>query len=56
MTDVGLAHGIPVGFGILTADTIEQAKARSGPESNNKGAEAALAVIEMANLRRRLDR
>ena len=54
VTDVGLAHRVPVGFGILTVDTIEQAKARSGPESNNKGAEAALAVIEMANLRRRL--
>jgi len=52
--DVGLEHRIPVGFGILTVDTIEQARARSGPESNNKGAEAASAVIEMANLRRRL--
>ena len=52
--DVSLAHRIPVGFGILTVDTIEQAKARSGPGSGNKGAEAALAVIEMANLRCRL--
>ena len=54
VTDVGLEYRIPVGFGILTVDTIEQARARSGPESNNKGAEAASAVIEMANLRRRL--
>lgn len=54
VTDVSLDHRIPVGFGILTVDTIEQARARSGPESNNKGAEAASAVIEMANLRRRL--
>ena len=54
VTDVSLEHRIPVGFGILTVDTIEQANARSGPESNNKGAEAALAVIEMANLRCRL--
>ena len=54
VTDVSLSHQVPVGFGILTVDTIEQANARSGPESNNKGAEAALAVIEMANLRRRL--
>ncbi len=53
-TEVSLEHGIPVGFGILTVDTIEQARARSGPGSSNKGAEAALAVIEMANLRRRL--
>ena len=54
VTDISLEHRIPVGFGILTVDTIEQANARSGPESGNKGAEAALAVIEMANLRRRL--
>lgn len=54
VTDVSLEHRIPVGFGILTVDSIEQAKARSGPESGNKGAEAALAVIEMANLRCRL--
>ena len=54
VTDVSLEHRIPVGFGILTVDTIEQARARSGPESGNKGAEAALAVIEMANLRCRL--
>ena len=55
VTDVSLAHRIPVGFGILTVDTIEQARERSGPESANKGAEAALAVIEMANLRRLLE-
>ena len=54
VTDVSLKHRIPVGLGILTVDTIEQAKARSGAESSNKGAEAALAVIEMANLRHRL--
>jgi len=54
VTDVSLEHRIPVGLGILTVDTIEQAKARSGAESSNKGAEAALAVIEMANLRHRL--
>lgn len=54
VTDVSLEYRIPVGFGILTVDTIEQARARSGSESNNKGAEAASAVIEMANLRRRL--
>lgn len=54
VSTVSLRYRIPVGFGILTVDTIEQARARSGPESNNKGAEAALAVIEMANLRRRL--
>lgn len=52
--DVSLAHGIPVGLGILTVDTIDQAVERAGPEAGNKGAEATLAVIEMANLRRRL--
>ncbi|MYF70052.1 MAG: 6,7-dimethyl-8-ribityllumazine synthase [Proteobacteria bacterium] len=54
VTDVSLEYRIPVGFGILTVDTIEQAKVRSGSESNNTGAEAASAVSEMANLRRRL--
>ncbi len=49
------AHGVPVGFGILTVDTIEQAIERAGTKAGNKGEEAALAVIEMVNLLRRLD-
>ncbi len=48
-------HGIPVGFGILTVDTIEQAIERAGTKAGNKGEEAALAVIETVNLLRRLD-
>jgi 6,7-dimethyl-8-ribityllumazine synthase len=48
-------HGIPVGFGVLTVDTIEQAIERAGTKAGNKGAEAALAVIEMVNLLRRID-
>ncbi len=48
-------HGIPVGFGVLTVDTIEQAIERSGTKAGNKGEEAALAVIETVNLLRRLD-
>ncbi|MEM8817337.1 MAG: 6,7-dimethyl-8-ribityllumazine synthase [Pseudomonadota bacterium] len=48
-------HGIPVGFGVLTVDTIEQAVERSGTKAGNKGEEAALAVIETVNLLRRLD-
>ena len=43
-------HGSPVGFGLLTVDTLEQAIERSGSKVGNKGAEAALAVIEMVNL------
>jgi 6,7-dimethyl-8-ribityllumazine synthase len=50
----GLKHGVPIGFGVLTVDTIEQAIERSGTKAGNKGEEAALAVIEMINLLRRL--
>jgi 6,7-dimethyl-8-ribityllumazine synthase len=46
----GLASGVPVIFGILTTQTMEQALERAGPNSENKGVEAALAAIEMANL------
>lgn len=51
----GQKHGIPVGFGVLTVDTIEQAIERAGTKAGNKGEEAALAVIETVNLLRRLD-
>jgi 6,7-dimethyl-8-ribityllumazine synthase len=44
--------GVPVGFGVLTTDDVAQALARAGGEHGNKGAEAALAVIEMAHLAR----
>lgn len=47
---VGLDSGIPTIFGVLTTDTVEQAQARSGAGSDNKGWEAALAALEMANL------
>ncbi len=50
----GRAHGIPVGFGILTVDTIEQAIERAGTKAGNKGEEATLAVIEMVSLLRKL--
>jgi 6,7-dimethyl-8-ribityllumazine synthase len=49
------AHGVPIGAGVLTVDTIEQAIERAGTKAGNKGEEAALAVIEMVNLLRRLD-
>lgn len=47
--------GLPITFGVLTCDTLEQAVARSGTMAGNKGAEAAVAAIEMANLFRQLD-
>ena len=49
------AHGVPIGFGVLTVDTIEQAIERAGTKAGNKGEEATLAVIQMVNLLRRLD-
>jgi 6,7-dimethyl-8-ribityllumazine synthase len=45
-----LDSGVPVIFGVITADTIEQAVERAGTKSGNKGWDAALAAIEMANL------
>lgn len=44
----------PIGFGVVTADTMEQAMARAGGAHGNKGADAALAVLEMCDLRDRL--
>jgi len=46
----GLATGVPVVFGVLTTDTVEQALNRSGLKGGNKGADAALTAIEMVNL------
>jgi 6,7-dimethyl-8-ribityllumazine synthase len=46
----GLATRVPVIFGVLTTETVEQALNRAGLKSGNKGAEAALAAIEMVNL------
>lgn len=47
--------GVPVAFGLLTCDTIDQAIERAGTKAGNKGHEAALAAIEMANLYAQLD-
>ena len=49
-----LQTGRPVVFGVLTTDTIEQAIERAGTKSGNKGADAAMAAIEMANLLEKL--
>lgn len=50
LAQVSLESGVPVAFGVLTVDTIEQAIERAGTKAGNKGAEAALSVIEMVNL------
>jgi len=52
---VSRPHGMPIGIGVLTTDTIEQAIERAGTKAGNKGEEAALAVIEMVNLLRKRD-
>jgi 6,7-dimethyl-8-ribityllumazine synthase len=46
--------GVPVAFGVLTTNTVEQAVDRAGAKSGNKGSDAAQTAIEMANLLRRL--
>jgi 6,7-dimethyl-8-ribityllumazine synthase len=54
LAQVALTHGIPVVFGVLTTDTIEQAMDRAGSKSGNKGWDAALSAIEMVRLFRGL--
>ena len=51
---VSLEYGLPVAFGLLTTDTVEQAVERSGTKAGNKGADAAMTAIEMVNLLRQL--
>jgi 6,7-dimethyl-8-ribityllumazine synthase len=52
ITEVNLRTGVPALFGIITADTVEQANARSGAKRDNKGYEAAMAAVEVVNLYR----
>ena len=52
---IALESGVPIAFGVLTTDTMEQAVDRAGGKAGNKGADAAMVAIEMANLLRRLD-
>lgn len=54
LAQVSLESSIPVTFGLLTVDTIEQAIERSGTKAGNKGAEAAMSAIEMVNLLKQL--
>jgi 6,7-dimethyl-8-ribityllumazine synthase len=50
IASISIDSGIPVAFGVLTTDTIEQAIERAGSKAGNKGFDAAMAAIEMANL------
>ncbi len=54
VAQVALEAPVPVAFGVLTTDTLEQAIERAGSKAGNKGAEAAISAIEMANLVRQL--
>lgn len=54
LAQVAIDSGVPVIFGVLTTDTIEQAIERAGTKAGNKGAEAAVSAIEMATLLRAL--
>jgi len=53
---VSLEFDLPIGFGVLTCDTVDQALARAGGKAGNKGVEAALATLEMVNLLRQIER
>jgi len=55
IAEVSTTEEIPIGFGILTVDTIEQAIERAGTKAGNKGADAALAAIQMATVLRQLE-
>ena len=54
IAQVGLASGIPVLFGVVTTENIEQAIARAGSKAGNKGYDCALSAIEMVNLMRQM--
>ena len=56
LAQVSLQYDIPVAFGVLTVDTIEQAIERSGTKAGNKGIEAAMSALEMVNLIAQLEK
>ena len=56
VASASLETGVPIAFGVLTTDTVEQAIDRAGAKAGNKGWEAALSAIEMANLFKELER
>ena len=55
LAQVSMEFGVPVAFGVLTVDSIEQAIERSGTKAGNKGAEAALSALEMVSLLAQLE-
>ena len=55
LADASSEYEIPIGFGLLTTDNMEQAEARAGGEFGNKGWDAAIAALEMSDLFERLD-
>jgi 6,7-dimethyl-8-ribityllumazine synthase len=55
VASVCLEHEVPLGFGVLTVETLEQAIERAGSKAGNKGADAALTAIRMASLLRQLE-
>lgn len=55
LAQVALEFDVPVSFGVLTTDTIEQAIERSGTKAGNKGGEAALGLLEMVNVLQELE-
>lgn len=56
LSQVQADTGVPVAFGVLTVDTIEQAIERSGTKAGNKGTDAAMSALEMVSLLKQLDR
>ena len=56
VAQASMSSSVPVSFGVITTDTIEQAIERSGTKAGNKGADAALAAIEMAQVIRQIDK
>lgn len=50
VNDLAMKHMAPVGFGVLTCETVEQARVRAAPEGKNKGREAAVACMKMVEL------
>ena len=55
VAQIGLDAELPIGFGVLTVDTIEQAIERAGTKAGNKGVEATMSVIEMISLLKKLE-
>ncbi|WP_428348969.1 6,7-dimethyl-8-ribityllumazine synthase [Methylonatrum kenyense] len=54
ISQASIEHDVPVAFGVLTVDTIEQAVERSGTKAGNKGADAAMSAMEMVSLLKQL--